>query len=140
MASEQGSIAGIPNPVFGITAFTALFTFAVLLISGARFSRFVWGNAFVASLAGLGFALYLYFTALFVLGSVCPWCFVTWVTVITIFWSITTYVLAEKIFTIPKWKQGIVTFWVKNAGLVLGILYALLVFGLLIRFREALFL
>ena len=139
MASDQGEILGIPNPAFGIAAFTALFTFAVLLVSGARFARWVWGAAFAAAIAGLGFALYLYFTAMFVLGSICPWCFVTWIVTVGIFWAIVTYVLREKLITIPKWKKRAAAFWVKSAGLILAVLYAVLILGLLIRFREALF-
>lgn len=139
MSSAQGEIAGIPNPAFGIAAFTALLTFSVLLFAGTRFTKWVWRAGLLAASAGLLFALYLYSTALFVLGSICPWCFATWIITVAIFWVFVTYTLREKIFNVPKWLQPITTFWTKNAGLVLAILYAALIFGLLIRFREALF-
>jgi uncharacterized membrane protein len=139
MSSEQGEILGIPNPAFGIAAFTALFTFAVLLVSGEIFKRWVWRAGLVAATGGLAFALYLYSTAMFVLGSICPWCFVTWVIVVAIFWAFVTYTLREKVLTPPGWLKPVTTIWVNNAGLVLAILYAALIFGLLIRFHEALF-
>jgi uncharacterized membrane protein len=140
MASEQGELLGIPNPAFGIAAFTALLTFSVLLASGARFARPLWWAVLVAAVFGLGFALYLYATALFVLNSICPWCFVTWIVTIGIFWAVVTYILREKLLPIPSWKQPIASFWVKNAGLVLAVLYSALLLGIIIRFREVLFL
>ncbi len=39
MSSDQAEIVGIPNPAFGIAAFSALAAFAVLLVAGSRFSR-----------------------------------------------------------------------------------------------------
>jgi uncharacterized membrane protein len=137
MKSQQGESFGIPNPAFGIAAFSMLLAFAVLLLVGTQFSAWVWRLGVLAAVGGLGFALYLYFTAIFVLGSICPWCFVTWVVTVGIFWAMVTQALKEKAIPLPRWASKVAGFWSKNAGLVLAILYAALIFGLLIRFNQA---
>lgn len=139
MKSVYGETLGIPNPAFGIAAFSALATFGVLLFAGTRFANWVWRLALGASAAGLVFALYLYTVALFVLGSVCPWCFVTWVVTIGTAWAVVSYVVVTETLTQPTWLRPGIGFWRKNPGLVLAIAYALLIFGLLIRFYESLF-
>lgn len=139
MKSEYGESFGIPNPAFGIAAFTALGVLGVLLLAGTSFSKWIWRAAVLAATAGLVFALYLYSVAMFVLGSVCPWCFVTWLVTIGAAWAVVTYTLKANIFTVPKWVKPYATFWRKNPGLVLAIAYAALIFGLLLRFYESLF-
>lgn len=139
MKSEYGETLGIPNPAFGIAAFTALGVFGVLLLAGTNFAKWVWRLALVVAMAGLVFALYLYFVAMFALGSVCPWCFVTWLVTIGAAWAIVTYTLKANIFSLPKWVKPYAAFWRKNPGLVLAIAYSALIFGLLFRFYESLF-
>lgn len=139
MKSEYGESFGIPNPAFGIAAFSALGVFGVLLLAGTSFAKWIWRLALVAATAGLAFALYLYSVAIFALGSVCPWCFVTWLVTIGATWAVVTYTLKANIFTVPTWVKPYATFWRKNPGLVLAIAYAALIFGLLLRFYESLF-
>jgi len=138
MSSAQAEILGIPNPAFGIAAFAALLTFAVLLFTGVKFNRWVWWAALLAAI-GFGFAVYLYLTSVLVLGSICPWCFVTWITSTTVFWAVITYITKEKVLVFPFWLGKVSGFWAKNSGLILAILYAILFLGLAYRFRDALF-
>lgn len=139
MASEQAEVfLGIPNPALGIAAFMALLTFAVLLWSGAKFARWVWQAVLAAATGGLIFALFLYSTALWVLGAVCPWCFVTWIVCVAIFWMVVTHVFATKAVRLPNWLKGFSKVWLDNATLILASSYAILIMVIVIRFREAL--
>ncbi len=139
MSSSQAEILGIPNPAFGIAAFTALFVFAVLVLARTSFALWIWKVGVAAATAGLLFTLYLYLTSIIVLGTICPWCFVTWLVTVAIFWSLITYTLAVKIIVLPKKLLFLSRVWVRYASLILASWYVALVFILLLRFREALF-
>lgn len=140
MASDSAAIFfGLPNPAIGIATFTALLVFAVLLLSGAAFKPWIWLAGVGAATFGLGLSAYFYFESLLVIGTICPWCSVTWVTTIAAFWAVLTYSLGTKQFPLPKWLQGIAAFWVKYASVILATIYALLILGILFRFNEALF-
>lgn len=135
MESEQAEFLGIPNPSFGIAAFTALLVFAVLVWSGTTFKPWVWKVGLGVATAGMGYVVYLYLTSLLVLGTICPWCFVTWLVTIATFWALWTHALAKG-YVGGSAKVRIAL--VRNASLILASLYAVLLFGILIRFHEAL--
>lgn len=140
MSSDYANLLfGIPNPALGIAMFTALFVFGVLIISGARFKPWIWLAGIGATLFGLGLTTFFYFESLLVLGTICPWCAVTWVVTIATFWIILTHSLAAKQITIPKRFKKAADFWVQYASVILAVLYVALVFGILFRFNEALF-
>lgn len=140
MASPESKLVfGIPNPAFGIAAFTALFVFSVLVLAGTQFKRWVWAAGIGAAAGGVLFSAFLYFTSLFALGTICPWCFTTWVITIGAFWAITTYSLSSGVLALGADGQKFAEFWARYATVILVATYILLVFGILIRFREALF-
>lgn len=134
MESDQAEFLGIPNPAFGIAAFTALLVFAVLVWVDTKFKPWVWKAGLGAATAGLAYVVYLYLTSLLVLGTICPWCFVTWLVTIATFWALWTHALAEGYVGSTKIRAALV----RNAPLILASLYAVLLFGILIRFHEAL--
>ena len=140
MASDSSALfLGIPNPAMGIAAFTALFVFAVLLLSGAKFKPWVWLAGIGAASAGLLVTLFFYFESVLKLGTICPWCAVTWVATVAVFWTVITHVFAAKHVTLSKKLQGVSTFWLRYDSVILVSTYALLVVGILYRFREILF-
>ncbi len=140
MKSAQASaILGIPNPAFGIAAFTALLVFAVLLLAGTKIPSVIWKAGIVVALIGLCSSVHLYFVSILTLGTICPWCFATWIITIATSWVIITHSFATNQLTLSgrfkKWSTG----WVNYAGLILAIVYALMIFGILVRFSEVLF-
>lgn len=96
MISDQASIVGIPNSLFGIVAYTALITISVLLLAGIRLNASIWKLLITASVGGMLFMLYLLYVSLFNLSVICPWCFGIWVTTPLVFVSIIAlYVRSE---------------------------------------------
>lgn len=138
-SAEAEIIPGLPNPAFGLVAFGALAAFAVLLIAGTKVPRQIWLAGIGVATAGLAFVIFLYITSLTVLNTICPWCFVTWLTTIAVFWALVTHSLHEKYLVLPKSLEPVGKWWTNNAGLLLAILYAVLIFIILVRFNEALF-
>lgn len=102
MSTEQASLLGVPNTIFGLMAFSMLLTFGALLISGAKFSKHVWLAAQIMATLGVVFMHYLFFQGVFRINAICPWCFVTWIITIPTFWYITVYNIRQQYLWLPK--------------------------------------
>lgn len=136
LASSQSELLGIPNPIYGIVAFTALLTLAVTLIAGAKYKRWFWMVVEGVGLAGLSGALYLFFFSMYSLGSICPWCLLVWVTTIAVFWYITTYLVATGLLAGRGASHRIADLWEKYAVPTLIVWYLALVVIVFLRFSE----
>lgn len=88
LESWQGSVFGFPNPLIGIVGWAAVFTVGCLVLTGIRLPRWFW-IAFTVGVAGaLVFVAWLIGQSIFVLGTLCPWCMVTWAVTIPLFWTV----------------------------------------------------
>ena len=101
LESWQGSLFGFPNPILGITGWMAVVVVGAALLARARFDRWFWivfnlGVAFAMALV-----LFLIYTSIFVLGTLCPWCMVTWVVTIPTFLIVTLHNLRNGIIPVP---------------------------------------
>ena len=133
------AIPGLPNPALGLIAFGALFAFAVMLMAGTKVAKSIWLAGLMVSFAGALAVVFLFSYSISVLSTVCPWCFTTWLTTIAVFWVFVTHSLRENYLTLPKSVAGVGRLWSNNAGLVLAIIYAILIFIILVKFNQALF-
>ena len=102
LESWQGSLFGFPNPVIGLAAWIAPVVVGVALLSGARFARWFWVLFNLGVVAALAFVLWLISQSVFVLGTLCPWCMVTWSVTIPLFWALTLYNLREGTIPVPE--------------------------------------
>lgn len=127
--SPQGAILGFPNPLIGVAAWIAPIVVGAGLLAGARFDRWFW------VLFNLGFALALVFvgwlvaTSIFALGTLCPWCMLTWSVVIPGFWLVTLRNLREGVFPVPAAVRriaGAAYGWIPFITLVCYLLIAVL--------------
>lgn len=89
--SPQGSVFGFPNPLIGIACFVAPIAIGVGILAGARFVRWFWLLFNVGITAALVLVIWFIGQSLFVLGTLCPWCLVTWLVVIPMFWTVTLF-------------------------------------------------
>lgn len=93
LESWQGSVFGFPNPILGLTGWMAPIVVGAALLAGARFARWFW-LAFWAGMAfAFGFVVWLISQSIFSLGTLCPWCMVTWAVTIPTFYAVTLHVL-----------------------------------------------
>jgi uncharacterized membrane protein len=95
LESWQGSLFGFPNPVIGLAAWIAPIVVGVALLAGARFARWFWVLFNLGVVGALAFVIWLISQSVFVLGTLCPWCMVTWSATIPLFWAVTLYNLRE---------------------------------------------
>lgn len=105
MKSDQASLFGFPNPFFGIVAFTIVITLAVVLLNvKTQLSTFVWAGLQIGITLGLGLVGFFFYTSVFVLNTLCPYCMLAWLSTIMLFFSITgRNVYASKLS--PKIKE-----------------------------------
>ena len=102
LESWQGSVFGFPNPILGLTGWVAPIVVGVAILAGARFARWFW-RLFVAGVAlAFVFVIWLIGQSIFVLGTLCPWCMVTWVVTIPTFYAVTLHVLRSGIIPAPR--------------------------------------
>ncbi len=136
MTSLQGELFGIPNPVYGIMAFTALLAFSVTLLAGARYKRWLWLTAEFVALTGVIFVHYLFYVSMVELGSICPWCSLVWVTTIAIFWYLTTHLVATGMLSWQTKSNRIANFWKTYSAPVLVLWYLVLIVIVFLRFSS----
>jgi uncharacterized membrane protein len=101
LESWQGSLFGFPNPILGLTGWMAPVVVGAALLAGASFHRWFWivfnlGVAFAMALV-----LFLIYSSIFVLGTLCPWCMVTWVVTIPTFLIVTLHNLRSGAVPLP---------------------------------------
>lgn len=132
MKTEQASLLGVPNSIFGLIAFSMLITFGTLLASGARFPRWIWLFAQLAGTAGVLFMHYLFFQGVFRINAICPWCFVIWMTTIPVFWYITMHNLREQYLRLPRKLESASLFAQNHHGDILALWYLILL-GILLQ-------
>jgi uncharacterized membrane protein len=89
LESWQGSVLGFPNPLIGIAGWAAVVTVGCLVLSGIRLAPWFWVTFTVGGAGALAFVAWLISQSIFVLGTLCPWCMVTWAVTIPLFWAVT---------------------------------------------------
>lgn len=99
--SWQGSVFGFPNPIIGLACWVAPIVVGVAILSGARFARWFWWLFELGMTFAFVFVVWLISQSIFVLGTLCPWCMVTWVVVIPSFYAVTLHILRTGILPSP---------------------------------------
>jgi uncharacterized membrane protein len=86
LTSWQGAAFGFPNPLIGLGGWPAVIVVGVALLMGIRLPRWLWA-IFTAGVTGaMIFVIWLMVQSIFWLGTLCPWCMVTWTVTIPTFW------------------------------------------------------
>ncbi len=91
--SPQGSVFGFPNPLLGLTGWMAPIVVGMAILAGARFARWFWWLFAAGITFAFGFVLWLISQSIFVLGTLCPWCMVTWLVTIPTFYAVWVHLL-----------------------------------------------
>ncbi|MEO6532279.1 MAG: vitamin K epoxide reductase family protein [Pseudolysinimonas sp.] len=98
LGSWQGSLFGFPNPIIGLAAWVAPIVVGASLLAGAAFARWYWILFNLGVAGAMVFILWLSSQSIWVLGTLCPWCMLTWSVVIPLFWTVTARNAAEGVF------------------------------------------
>ncbi len=101
LESWQGSLFGFPNPILGITGWMAPVVVGAALLAGARFNRWFWIVFNLGVAAAMALVIFLVTQSIFVLGTLCPWCMVTWLVTIPTFLIVTLHNLRNGTIPLP---------------------------------------
>ena len=89
LLSTQGALFGFPNPLLGLSGWIAPIVVGAAILAGARFNRVFWLLFNLGVAAAMALVVYLIITSIFFLGTLCPWCMVTWTVTIPTFLTVT---------------------------------------------------
>ena len=127
--SAQGSLLGFPNPILGLGGWVAVIVVGFALLAGARFDRWFRILFNVGIAAALALVIFLIITSIYFLGTLCPWCMVTWIATIPTFWLVTISNLRDGTIPVPArardFFEGAYS-WVPAISLVCFIIIAAL--------------
>lgn len=98
LGSWQGEVFGFPNPIVGLLGWMAPIVVGFALLAGARFARWFWMLFNLGMAGALTFVIWLISQSIFELGTLCPWCLVTWSVTIPTFFAVTFRNLAAGVF------------------------------------------
>lgn len=82
LAWQSHLLFGIPNAVLGTATFGVVLGVGMVFLAGARVARWFWRLMSAVVLAGLAFVAWFAFQSFTAIGTLCPWCMVTWSVVI----------------------------------------------------------
>ncbi|GAB3616946.1 vitamin K epoxide reductase family protein [Okibacterium endophyticum] len=99
--SWQGSLLGFPNPLIGLAGWIAPIVTGAAVLAGARFARWYWWLFTLGMTGAMALVIWLITQSIFVLGTLCPWCMVTWAVTIPSFFAIWFFVVREGIVPAP---------------------------------------
>ena len=103
--SWQGSVFGFPNPIIGLTGWMAPIVVGAALLSGARFQRWFWLLFGLGMTGALAFVIWLIVQSIFVIGTLCPWCMVTWAVTIPTFFATIVHLFRVGVFPVSPQAQ-----------------------------------
>ena len=128
LESWQGSLFGFPNPIIGLARWVAPVVVGAAMLAGARFNRWFWILFNIGVVGALALVIWLISQSVFVLGTLCPWCMVTWSVTIPVFWAVTLRNFSSGVFGVPPRARRFFTSaygWVPALTIVSYIVVAL---------------
>lgn len=108
ITTDQASAFGFPNPIIGISGFTVVIMFGVLLLSKIELPKWMWLGLQIGSTLSMAFVIWLVYQSLYVIGALCPWCMVVWAITVPIFWQVTVDNLKNNYLNLGKTFSEIV--------------------------------
>lgn len=102
LLSWQGSLLGFPNPILGLSGWTAAIAMGAAIFAAPRLERWFWLLFNLGVVGALALVIFLIYTSVAVLDVLCPFCMLTWSVTIPTFWAITLYNLKEGHIPVPE--------------------------------------
>ena len=139
--TPQSSVFGFPNSLIGLIGYAVIITVAVAYFSGARPNKLFWQIANVFYALGAAFSYWLFFTSVYTIQILCPWCLlVTFVTTILLA-TITHYNIRENNFGVSKSVSKTLNSWLDKGyiQLLTASWIVILVALVMLKFGDGLF-
>lgn len=116
LSSAQAEVFGFPSSLIGVAGFSVVTAFGVLTLLRTVLPRSVWWSLQVGTTLGVAFVTWLQYESIFVIGSLCPYCMVTWVVVIAVFVGVSgatieRFAPGRRASIVADWTLLIVLLW-----------------------------
>lgn len=108
MEAWQASTFGFPNIFIGVVAFPLLILAGIaLMLAGKSLLRSrVWWSGMAAGAAfSFGFIVWLWYSAVFDIGVLCPYCMIAWAATIPFAVYVLNYIISTDVFDFSFSKQ-----------------------------------
>ena len=135
MESWQASTFGFPNIFVGVVGFPLVMAIGVGLSGGVRHPRWYWHGLQAGVLFALGFCVWLWSQAVYVIDALCPYCMVVWAAVIPLAVVVTARNIIHGV--LPS-SEGLRRFAADWWWVVMVLLYLLVVVSIVLQFPQAL--
>lgn len=134
MKTTQAEIAGVPNTIFGLIAFSALITVGVVKLFGARMNKRFWQLFQGVALAGLGGVIYLFFQGVYRINALCIYCLSVWLVVLALNWYTLLWNLSNNFIILPNRLARFKNWAITHHADVMIVIYLLLILAILNHF------
>ena len=102
IVSKQAQAFHFSNPDIGLVGFAVIVTTGVTILAGAKLKRWYWLGLQGGAIFGVAFCHWLFYQSVYKINDLCPFCAVTWIAVITLFWYTTYYNFWSGNLTLPE--------------------------------------
>lgn len=133
MRTPQAAILGFPNPFIGVAAFVVVITTGMVLLAGARMSRWYWIGLQAGITAGMALVGWFWFQAVYALAVLCPYCMIVWAVMIPLFVWITVRNLNHGVIPAPAALTKFLNDW---AWVIVGLLYIATLASIFFKFMH----
>ena len=142
MQTWQASVFGFPNSLIGLMAFTIVIVIAVLGLGKVAFPRWFMIASQIGIFLGALFAYWLFFSSVYVIQVLCPWCLVVTFSMTMLLAAITYYNLRENTIQLSKTaSRKVMSFLDKGYGTLVTASWLVILTALVfLKFGDSLFL
>lgn len=140
MKTWQASVFGFPNMYIGLMGFPIVIMIALLGLSNVRLPRWFLIGAQIGYVFWTLFAYWLFFSSVYIIQVLCPWCLVVTFSMTMLSATITHYTLQYNVFGFSKkLHKKVEQFLAKDYDkLIVAIWVVLLIALVILKFGDAL--
>jgi len=106
--SEQASVLGFSNELIGIAVFASIVTVGVVVLSGSKLNPWIWKVFMLGMVGSMAFVLWFFYQSVYVIGSLCIFCTIVWLSTWTITTALFAWIYDQKLISVPGGLQKIV--------------------------------
>jgi uncharacterized membrane protein len=141
MKHPSSDLFGFPNSFIGLMTEPIVITLAIAGLAGVRFPRAFMAAAQVGYGIGFLFAYYLFFTSVFVIGALCPWCLLVTISTTFVFMSLLHYNIREDNLYLSSNMSNITQKWITQGydKFFTAIVLAAMIFLVLFKYHSGIF-
>ncbi|GAA1806057.1 vitamin K epoxide reductase family protein [Nesterenkonia flava] len=134
MGSWQAATFGFPNIFIGVVAFPVLIAATLSMAAAGRMPRWYYLGLQAGAVFAMGFITWLWYSAVFSIGVLCPYCMVVWAAVIPFFVVTTARNIIHGVLPASAAVRRVAADWWWVAVVVL---YLLVILSIVLKFPHA---